>query len=332
MKAIAGLVALEVLSCVAFLCGWGTRRRNTPTRNSGAWGTRATLLSTAFLCAALLCTAFSSSALAQTYGTTGYAPGTWKKDELPKELSNAKPFNPHDLSAVWSMPTANFERHSLNDKALDIKDKGVPAEMRAESYPPPMTPWGKAKFEATLPSYGPRSVPPGEGNDDVSNCEPMGYPRDLWEANLRPFEFVQMPDRVLQHMQYHDLWRTIWTDGRTLPKNPDPAWNGYAVGHWEGDTFVVESNGYDDRTWLDHFGDPHSDQMVLVERWKRVDIDTLQVQMTLTDPKTYTAPWVGDPITLVRAKVAIFEEICAPSEESHFNNRIRDAAVGKVKP
>jgi hypothetical protein len=56
------------------------------------------------------------------------------------------------------------------------------------------------------------------------------------------------------------------------------------------------------------------------------------VQMTLTDPKTYTAPWVGDAITLVRAKVAIFEEICAPSEESHFNNRIRDAAVGKVKP
>jgi hypothetical protein len=230
------------------------------------------------------------------------------------------------------MPTANFERHSLNDKALDIKDKSVPGEMRAQSYPPPMTPWGKAKFEATLPSYGPRSVPPGEGNDAVSSCEPMGYPRDLWEANLRPFEFVQTPDRVLQHMQYHDLWRTIWTDGRTLPKNPDPAWNGYAVGHWEGDTFVVESNGYDDRTWLDHFGDPHSDQMVLVERWKRLDIDTLQVQMTLTDPKAYTAPWVGDPITLVRVKVAIFEEICAPSEESHFNNRIRDAAVGKAKP
>ncbi len=275
----------------------------------------------------------SSLAFAQTYGDKLYSPGAWRPEELPAGLSNPKPFNPHDLSAVWSTPTAgNFERHSLNDKRLDIKDKSVPGEMRAESYPPPMTPWGRAKFEASRPSYGPRAVSPGEGNDDVSTCEPMGYPRDLWEANLRPFEFVMASDRVLEHMQYHDLWRTIWTDGRKLPKNPDPAWNGYSVGHWEGDTFVVESNGYDDRTWLDHFGDPHSDQMVLVERWKRVDADHLTLDMTLTDPKTYTAPWVGDTITFERVKVAIFEEICAPSEESHFNDRIRDAAVGKAKP
>ena len=205
--------------------------------------------------------------------------------------------------------------------------------MRAQTYPPPMTPWGKAKFEATLPSYGPRSVPPGEGNDAVSSCEPMGYPRDLWEANLRPFEFVQTSDRVLQHMQYHDLWRTIWTDGRTLPKNPDPAWNGYAVGHWEGDTFVVESNGYDDRTWLDHFGDPHSDQMVLVERWKRLDIDhSASADDSHRSENVYGAVGGRPDHAGDRVKVAIFEEICAPSEESHFNNRIRDPAVSKEQP
>jgi hypothetical protein len=270
---------------------------------------------------------------AQTYGTKEYAPGAWKPDELPPDVSKPKPFNPHDLSGVWSMPTkANFERHSLNDKRLDIQDKSIPGEMRAQSYPPLMTAWGKTKFEATKPSYGPRSVPPGLGNDLVSICDPLGYPRDLWEANLRPFEFVQASDRVLQHMQYHDLWRTIWTDGRALPKDPDPAWNGYSVGHWDGDTFVVESSGYDDRTWVDHFGNPHSDQMVLVERYKRLDADTLQADMTLTDPKTYTAPWVGDTIKFERVKVAIFEEICAPSEENHFNDRIRDAAVGTAKP
>ncbi len=278
--------------------------------------------------------ACSSPLLAQTYGTKGYSPGAWKPEELPKDLAKPKSFDPHDLSAVWSMPTkpGYFERHSLNDKWLDIKDKSVPDQMKSDTYPPPMTPWGKAKFEATKPSYGPRSVPPGEGNDEVSTCEPMGYPRDLWEANLRPFEFIQIPGRVLQHMQFHDLWRTIWTDGRQLPKDPDPAWNGYAIGHWDGDTFVVESNGYDDRTWLDHFGSPHSDQMYLVERYKRVDADHLELQMTLTDPKTYTAPWVGDKITFDRAKVAIFEEICAPSEESNFNDKIRDPAVKKAQP
>jgi len=277
--------------------------------------------------------AFSGATFAQTYGTKGYAPGAWKPEELPKELSQPKPFNPHDLSGVWSMPTkANFERHSLNDKRLNIQDKSLPGEMRAQSFPPPMTAWGKAKFEATEPSYGPRSVPPGLGNDLVSTCEPLGYPRDLWEANLRPFEFVQVSERVLQHMQYHDLWRTIWTDGRALPKDPDPAWNGYSIGHWDRDTFVVESTGYDDRTWLDHFGDPHSDQMMLVEHYKRLDADTLQLDMILTDPKTYTAPWVADTIAFERVKVAIFEEICAPSEENRFNDRVRDAAVGKSKP
>ena len=289
------------------------------------------LMNAALISLALLVS--SCLMFAQTYGTKGYAPGAWKPGELPPGVSQPKPFNPHDLSGVWSMPTkANFERHSLNDKRLDIQDKSIPGEMRAQSYPPPMTAWGKAKFEATKPSYGPRSVPPGLGNDLVSICDPLGYPRDLWEANLRPFEIVQTSDRVLQHMQYHDLWRTIWTDGRALPKDPDPAWNGYAIGHWDGDTFVVESTGYDDRTWIDHFGNPHSDQMVLTERYKRLDADTLQMDMTLTDPKTYTAPWVGDPIKFERVKVAIFEEICAPSEENHFNDRIRDAAVGTAKP
>ena len=281
----------------------------------------------------LVLLASSCVSFAQTYGTKGYAPGAWRPDELPPDISKPMQFNPHDLSGVWSMPTKlNFERHSLNDKRLNIQDKSIPGEMRAQSYPPPMTDWGKAKFEATKPSYGPRSVPPGLGNDLVSICDPLGYPRDLWEANLRPFEIVQVSDRVLQHMQYHDLWRTIWTDGRALPKDPDPAWNGYSVGHWEGDTFVVESTGYDDRTWIDHFGNPHSDQMVLMERYKRLDVDTLQLDMTLTDPKTYTAPWVGDTIKFERVKVAIFEEICAPSEENHFNDRIRDAAVGTAKP
>ena len=274
--------------------------------------------------------AFACVTFAQTYGTKGYAPGAWKPDELSKDLAKPKPFDPHNLSGVWSMPTKGFEKHSLTSKQLDVKN--VPVEMKQTSVPPPMTAWGKARFDETKVSYGPRSVPPGTGNDPVSSCEPLGYPRDLWEANLRPFEFIQTPDRVLQHMQYHDVWRTIWTDGRSLPKNPDPAWFGYSVGKWEGDTFVVESTGYDDRTWIDHFGNPHSDQMHLEERYRRVDPDTLEVNMTLTDPKAYTKPWVSDRIVFVNAKAAIFEEICAPSEENHFNDRIRDAAVGKSKP
>jgi hypothetical protein len=290
------------------------------------------LLKSVVVLAALL--ASSSIAVAQTYGTEGYSPGAWKPDELPKELSKPKPFNAHDLSGVWSTPTTPgyFERHSLNDKWRDIKDRKVPPQMRSDATPPPMTEWGKAKFEANKVSYGPRAVEPELNNDPVSQCEPLGYPRDLWEANLRPFEFIQTPDRVLQHMQYHDTWRTIWTDGRALPKDPDPAWYGYAIGRWEGDTFVVESIGYDDRTWIDHFGNPHSDQMRLVERYRRIDKDTLELDMTLTDPKTYTKPWVADTITFVNPKAALFEEICSPSEERRFNDDIRDGSKVESKP
>jgi hypothetical protein len=277
---------------------------------------------------------FSCITFAQTYGTAGYSPGAWKPDELPKELSKPKPFNAHDLSGVWSTPTTAgyFERHSLDDKWIDIKDRKVPPQMRSNTSPPPMTEWGKAKFEANKVSYGPRAVEPEFNNDPVSQCEPLGYPRDLWEANLRPFEFIQTPDRVLQHMQYHDTWRTIWIDGRALPKDPDPAWYGYAIGRWEGVTFVVDSIGYDDRTWIDHFGNPHSDQMRLVERYRRVDKDTLELDMTLTDPKTYTKPWVANTITFVNPKSAIFEEICSPSEEHRFNDAIRDESKAKSKP
>src|SRR6202011_2712610 len=91
--------------------------------------------------------AFSSLTFAQTYGTKGYAPGAWKPDELPKDLAKPKPFDPHNLSGVWSMPTKGFEKHSLTSKQLDIKN--VPVEMKQNSVPPPMTAWGKAKFDET---------------------------------------------------------------------------------------------------------------------------------------------------------------------------------------
>ena len=94
----------------------------------------------------LMLALISQGAFAQTtptYGTSGYAPGAWKPGELAnRPKTEAKPFNAHDLSGVWSTPTrpGYFERHSLNDKWLDIKDKSVPDQMRSDTHPPPMTP------------------------------------------------------------------------------------------------------------------------------------------------------------------------------------------------
>ena len=115
--------------------------------------------------------------------------------------------------------------------------------------------------------------------------DPDGFPRNLL-FELRPFQVVQTPKSVLMLYMFEKRWRTIWTDGRQLPKDPDPRWYGYSVGRWEDDsTFVVNSVGMDERTWLDNAGSPHSDQMKVEERYHRVDQNTMELTVTIDDPE-----------------------------------------------
>jgi hypothetical protein len=203
---------------------------------------------------------------------------------------------------------------------------------------PPLTAWGQDQLDTHLPgghqdnndakAMGNRARINGYDNDPLSTCDPLGFPHAFWAALDRPFEFLQTRDRMLMHVQFHEVWRQIWMDGRPLPKDADSAWNGYSIGHWEGDTFVVESTGYDERTWFDRMGDPRSSEGHLEERWHRVDIDSLELAMTLTDPKVYIKPWVGDKQIFKRQKFAIYEELCVPSEEEFFQTNQRNVALG----
>jgi len=192
---------------------------------------------------------------------------------------------------------------------------------------PPMTPWAQAKYDQEKPGYG-RKRAPG-GNDPILQCDPMGFPRIMFLYT--PFEFVQAPGRVIQFFEREHEYRSIWTDGRSLPKDADPTWYGYAIGHWEGDdTFVVESAGFRDSTWLGSTGYPHSEDMRVTERYHRVDHDTILYDITVTDPKAYTQPIVGPHrIMKLRPKDELLEEICVPSEEKSFANRIAAPAVPK---
>src|SRR5579864_1806897 len=125
----------------------------------------------------------------------------------------------HDLSGVWMQyPDGNVP--------------GVPG-MNAVSNRtrPPLTAWGQAKFDAAKPLVGPRAVPGVENNPEL-RCEPDGPPKLLNLPN--PFEIVQIPGRVLMFFELGHIWRTIWTDGRPLTKDPDPSWLGYSVRKWEG--------------------------------------------------------------------------------------------------
>src|SRR5947207_1618027 len=195
---------------------------------------------------------------------------------------------------------------------------------------PAMTPAGQARYKANLPGYDlpsdRRMVPPAKGNDPAGRCDPLGLVRNLYA--FRPVEFVVTPNRVFQFFEWNHMWRTIWTDGRKLLEDPDDTWFGYSVGHWDGDTLVVESTGFDERTWLDQYGHPYSNSMRVEERWRRV-ADTLEMNVTVTDPETYTKPWVSDKsVWRLQPKLELREEICAPIDEQYFNEHQRDPAGG----
>lgn len=152
--------------------------------------------------------------------------------------------------------------------------------------------------------------------------------------NPEPMEFVQVQGRVFQFIEWNHAWRTIWTDGRPLPKDHDALWYGYSIGRWDGNTFVVDTVAMNDSTWLDRFGDPHSDQLHVQERYQRLDHDTLNFSMIIDDPKTYTQTWaiVKDKKLKLDPTYELDEDVCAPSTEENFNEHVRDPAAGITEP
>ena len=169
----------------------------------------------------------------------------------------------------------------------------------------------------------------GRGNTAKVNCDPYGWPR-LFQYNYG-FEFAMFPDHIVQYFELNHTFRTIWTDGRKLPDEP-PSYKfmGWNVGHWEGDTLVVESNGYEGRTWLSQAnpdgGWIHSDEMKVVERWRRTQYGRLEAEITVTDPRIYTGPWTVKGVEFLVPGAELGEEFCVPSDYADFNEEI----FGKV--
>jgi hypothetical protein len=181
-------------------------------------------------------------------------------------------------------------------------------------------------------SNGPNQVAPAEENDPAHVCDPQGFPREeLFE--VRATQILQTPVQTILLYTYNKVWRTIWTDGRELPKDPDSRWFGFSIGKWKDDnTFVVQTNGTDDRTWLDNAGRPHSEQLRVEEVFHRIDHDALELSMTIDDPKVYTKPWVALDKLRFRLKPPNFElaeMMCSPSELAEYNRR--HAARGSTK-
>jgi hypothetical protein len=140
-------------------------------------------------------------------------------------------------------------------------------------------------------------------------CLPPGVPRIMLQA--RPFEIVQTPNRILfVYEGGAHVWRQVWMDGRSHPKDPNPNWLGHSIGRWEGDTLVVDSVGFNDRTWLDDAGHPHTERLHVIEKYTRVDPSTMKYEVTIDDPGAYTQSWTSSSSLAFRPGGKLEEDIC----------------------
>jgi len=256
-----------------------------------------------FIAAAVLMLSAESFGQYQPWNNPGRAPTASRQ-----EPAAAGPAPRRDLTGIW-----------------DAGNSGI----NGTGYPtPPLTPWGEEVGKTHKSGNGIRMVPMAEVNDPLSTMgDPTGFPRIIL-YELRPVQIVQTPDSVLMLYMFEKRWRVIWTDGRQLPKDPDPRWYGYSVGHWEDDyTLLVETIGTDERTWLDNAGDPHSDQLRVVERYHRLNQTTLELSVSLDDPKTYTKPWTARdklPLRLIPPGTDLMEMIPSAIEAAAYRRSMAE--------
>ena len=177
----------------------------------------------------------------------------------------------------------------------------------------PFQPWAEALFKQRQET---------QSKDDPTGwCVPGGVPRS--DLVGYPFKILEAPGMVLVLYEAVHSFRQIFTDGRALPKDPNPIWMGYSVGRWDGDTLVVESSGFNDRGWLDNGGHPNTEALRVTERFRRRDFGTAEIRITIDDPKAYTKPW---SMTLPLAFVPdseLLEYVCTE------NNKDVQHLVGK---
>src|SRR5437762_3470543 len=213
-----------------------------------------------------------------------------------------------DLSGLWNRLSPKYHRNI----AADLK----PEEIQS---------WARALVEQRREDLG----------KDYMNvqCVPLG-PGYVTAADITGAEMmkiVQTPGLIL--ILNPDLtYRQVFLDGRALEPAPNPSWMGYSVGHWERDTLVVESFGFNDRTWLDHDGHPHTEALRTTERYRRPDFGHLEIEVTLSDPAAYARPWTVAVRAELVADTEMIEFVCNENERSlaHWVGKASDELKNEV--
>jgi hypothetical protein len=198
-----------------------------------------------------------------------------------------------DLSGLWM---ADDGKHFF-DLGLDLKPNEVPSQ-----------PWAKKLSQERQDT--------NHRDDPLASCMPAGVPRMGTNA---PFKIVQTPQLVivLYETTAISTFRQIFTDGRPLPKDPQPTWLGYSVGTWEGDTFKVDTIGFNDRGWIDtEMGHPQTEALHLTERFRRPNFGHMEIGYTIDDPKAYTHPWSGSFKVHLMPDTDLLEMTCENAKDA----------------
>jgi hypothetical protein len=153
-----------------------------------------------------------------------------------------------------------------------------------------------------------------KSNSSSARCLPQGLPRtDI--NSYAPFKIIQTPVVIAVLYEVDNTHRQIYTDGRPLPVDPQPTWGGYSVGRWDRDTLIVDAAGFNEGTWLDSGGHPHSDALRIQERFHRRDFGHMDLSVTIDDPGMYTQPFTIKVTELLLSDTDILESVCNENEK-----------------
>jgi len=244
-----------------------------------------------------------------TPGTPRTPDGKPNLTALARLAADGKP----DLSGVWQVePTPADEMKRLfgdlsGDSALGDTSADFPKYLinLLLDFKPEDTPL-RPEFADLVRQRAKQESP-------LTHCLPIGIPAD--DLLPGPFKIIQTPGLILVRNEYENSFRQIYMDGRQAPANPEPLWLGYSVGKWDADTLVVDTVGFNDKSWLDGMGHPHSEALHLVERFHRRDFGHMNVQVTIDDPKVYTKPFSVNFMELLIPDTDITEYFCNENEK-----------------
>ena len=213
-----------------------------------------------------------------------------------------------DLTGLWDMP-------------LDTAVGNIAVRNVGDLKPADVQPWAQALVQQRAENFG--------KDNPRYRCLPQG-PGYSTDGGMK--RFIQTPAMIV--ILNEDLtYRQIFMDGRALETNPDPSWMGYSVGHWDKDTLVVESSGFNDRTWI-HDGYPHTEALRMTERYRRTDFGHLEIAVTFQDPGAYSKAWTVAIRAQLAADTEMLESVCNENRDrgqEHWVGKLSDAEKSRVK-